>query len=392
MKTCPMLWRQSEIPGGSLLEKRVELDTAADAPAAVDAAHGLNLECLGPACRFCDEGGACLLERIGRLVTGEEIAEGLNLATAALTDETRAALDCTAGRLTALEEQLAGLAAATGGAAGTDAVADLARDLAAWREGVDGRFGELSVGLGATTTALASGVSDLRADLATERSARETAAGAAGAWQQGLGRRLDDMEERWENMVLSLTELTERIESAVGVIHQHIEIETAERRRQEQEAKLAAAKRENNAGVSFYHARDLERARACFREATAIAPDFVEAHNNLGLVETELGDAEAATRHFQRAIELDPGLSASYNNLGYVFFLQQNYEEAIAMYEEAIERAANGSAAWTNLGNAHFKLGNLEKAREAWDKAVALDPGNRKAAENLARLLQTAPA
>jgi len=360
MKTCPLLWRQSESPDSALLEKSVDLDNGAGSTPE-ETAVGLRLECLGAACRFATESGACLFDRLARLVTGEEIAEGLALATATVTDETRAALDCTAGRLGAIEARLGGEGSDPG------PTAELARALAGWRE-------------------------ELRGELAGDRVAREQTDRAAAEWREGQRRRTDDMEERWESMVLSLTELTERIESAIGVIQRHIESETEQSRRRELEAKLAAAKRANNAGVALYHARDLERARERFREAITIAPEFVEAHNNLGLVETELGNAEEATRQFQRAIELDPSLSASYNNLGYVFFVQENYEEAIAMYEEAIARAANGSAAWTNLGNAQFKLGNLEQARAAWEKAVELDPGNRKAADNLARLLQSAPA
>ena len=360
MKTCPLLWRQTESPDGALLEKSADLDNGAAGPAAT-VGGGLNRECLGAACRFAAENGSCLLERIGRLVTGEEIAEGLALATAALTDETRAALDCTAGKLGAMESWLGELA----GAAAPGA--ELAQALAGWRAELQGQF-------------------------AAERDARAEADRAAAAWRDEQQRRTGDMEERWESMVLSLTELAERMETGLDVIRRHIDAETAESRRREQEAKLAAAKRATNAGVAHYHARDLEKARDRFREAIAAAPEFVEAHNNLGLAETELGDAEAATRHFQRAIELDPSLAAGYNNLGYVFFVQENYEEAIAMYEEAIARAENGSPAWTNLGNAQFKLGNLDRAREAWEKAVELDPGNRKAAENLTRLLQTAPA
>ncbi len=431
MNICPLLWRPSEALESGLLEKNVDLDERS--PAAAAPAGGAGPSCLGAVCRFWREGD-CLLERIGALVTREEIAEGLHLATAALTDEVRTALDCTAGPLRGLETQVTELAAAaaTPDTSVRDALAqaetalqgqldgwhegfeerltrwdlqlkdwragigtqlaELTAQVADWRSGAAAQLTDLAGSLAQTTTEVGVQLRDLRVELSAESAARGEAEAAAQAWRDGLEKQMADTEERWENMVLSLTELTERLESALGVIHQHIAMESEERERSAKEARLAAAKRENNGGVAFYHSGDLEKARARFREAIALAPDFVEAYNNLGLVETELGHAEEATRHFQKAIELDPSLSASYNNLGYVFFLQENFEEAIAMYQEAIERAANGSAAWTNLGNAYFKLGNGEKAREAWETAVELDPGNRKAAENLARLLQGAPA
>ncbi len=397
MKTCPFLWRQSEAPTSGLLEKSVDLDGAGPR-AGKAAAGGLHLECLGAVCRF-HEAGACQVERLGRLMSGEELAQGLHLATAALTDEIRTALDCTAGPLRAIEQRLDDLPAPTAAAAPPaddggwrdqveQRLAEMSARLEAWRDGLSAQTAELA----AATAGVALQVREVAAAVAAARETRDEAVAASAQWQQSLQQRFEDGEERWENMVLSLTELSERIESSLGVVQEHIVLEKAQRERDDRAALIAAAKRENNAGVVFYHQGDLERAALRFEKALALAPEFVEACNNLGLVETERGRAEEATRHFQRAIELDPTLSASYNNLGYVFFQQENYEEAIAMYQEAIERAANGSAAWTNLGNAHFKLGNHEKAREAWETAIELDPGNCKAAENLSRLLQESPA
>ena len=396
MKTCPFLWRQSEAPTSGLLEKSADLDGAGP-PAGKAAAGGLHLDCLGAVCRF-HEAGACQVERLGKLMSGEEVAQGLHLATAALTDEIRTALDCTAGPLRAIEQRLDDLPAPSAAAPPADdrgwreqlekRLAELSERLDSWRDGASAQTAELA----AATTGVGLQVREVADAVAAARETRDEAAAASAQWQQSLQQRFEDGEERWENMVLSLTELSERIESSLGVVQEHIVLEKAQRERDNQAALIAAAKRENNAGVVFYHQGDLERAALRFEKALALAPEFVEAYNNLGLVETERGHAEEATHHFQKAIELDPTLSASYNNLGYVFFQQENYEEAIAMYQEAIERAANGSAAWTNLGNAHFKLGNQEKAREAWETAIELDPGNRKAAENLSRLLQETPA
>ncbi len=396
MKTCPFLWRQSEAPASGMLEKSADLDGAGP-PAGKAAAGGLHLDCLGAVCRF-HEAGACQVERLGKLMSGEEIAQGLHLATAALTDEIRTALDCTAGPLRAIEQRLENLPTPSADAPPADdggwreqiekRLAELSERLDSWRDNASAQTAELA----AATTGVGLQVREVAEAVASVRETRDEAAAASAQWQQSLQQRFEDGEERWENMVLSLTELSERIESSLGVVQEHIVLEKAQRERDNQTALTATAKRENNAGVVFYHQGDLERAALRFEKALALAPEFVEAYNNLGLVETERGHAEEATHHFQKAIELDPTLSASYNNLGYVFFQQENYEEAIAMYQEAIERAANGSAAWTNLGNAHFKLGNQEKAREAWETAIELDPGNRKAAENLSRLLQETPA
>jgi tetratricopeptide (TPR) repeat protein len=201
-----------------------------------------------------------------------------------------------------------------------------------------------------------------------------------------LQKRLAEGEERWENMLLSLVELTERIEGAIQKMDGRLREHTERLGRQDLQLARESARQHNDLGVRLYHERRLDAAYASFEQALEHDADFVEAHNNLGLVETERGNREAATRHFRRAIELDPDLAAGYTNLGYVFYEQGSYVEALAMYEEALERTQESSTAWTNLGNAHYQLDNLDKAREAWENAVATDPDNYEAARNLDKL------
>lgn len=201
-----------------------------------------------------------------------------------------------------------------------------------------------------------------------------------------LQKRLAEGEERWENMLLSLVELTERIEGAIQKMDGRLREHTERLGRQDRQLARESARQHNDLGVRLYHEGRLDEAFASFEQALDQDPEFVEAHNNLGLVETERGNCEAATRHFRRAIELDPDLAASYTNLGYVFYAQGSYVEALAMYEEALERTQESSTAWTNLGNAHYQLDNLDKAREAWQNAVTADPDNIEAARNLDKL------
>jgi tetratricopeptide (TPR) repeat protein len=231
-----------------------------------------------------------------------------------------------------------------------------------------------------------------------------------------LEKRVRESDERWESILLSLVELTERFEGVltrIGEQHSNSERETdAEEPVMETEAEpepepepdpepvedqttcevtdadLEAAQELNSEGITHYHDEELQQAHECFQQAVELTPYFVEAYNNLGLVETEQGEIETAVMRFEQAIDLDPDLSASYTNLGYVHYLQESYLEAISMYEAALERAENSSSAWTNLGNAHFKLGNLEQARQAWENAVTLDPSNTKAAQNLSQIPQ----
>ncbi len=207
----------------------------------------------------------------------------------------------------------------------------------------------------------------------------------------GMEHRLDLTDERLENILLTLVELTERLERVLTCLSEPTATAENPSSSEVSSQNQAAAREYNSDGIAFYHAGDLEQAAACFQQAIDKNPGLVEAYNNLGLVETEQGKKEQAVAHFEQAIQLDPELSASYTNLGYVYFMEESYLEAIGMYEEALKRSSESSTAWTNLGNAHFKLGNVEQAREAWEKAISLDPANTKAAKNLAQVAQEEP-
>jgi tetratricopeptide (TPR) repeat protein len=205
-----------------------------------------------------------------------------------------------------------------------------------------------------------------------------------------IEQRLAESEERFESFMLSLVELTERMESALLPTPAATAPPPASESPPEESPAVdrVTAHKANREGIEHYQANRLEEARVCFQDALDKDPAFVEARNNLGLIETELGHLAAATQHFGKAIVLAPELATGYANLGYAFYRQGSHIEAVSMFEEALQRGENTSALWTNLGNAQFELGNIEKARQAWGKAVALDPCNVKAAKNLVRIAQ----
>lgn len=60
---------------------------------------------------------------------------------------------------------------------------------------------------------------------------------------------------------------------------------------------------------------------------------------------------------------------------------------AEARYLEIVAQRDDHVVAWTNLGNVRTRLGRKEDAEAAFRKALALDPGARDAANNLAWLL-----
>jgi tetratricopeptide (TPR) repeat protein len=216
-----------------------------------------------------------------------------------------------------------------------------------------------------------------------------------------LSQRMAESEERWENMILALVELTERLENvlehedeivppaAVPVEAEPVGTEL-ERPRVPRGAHHTARLHLARGRIHYRQGR-LEKAAACFRQALDSDASCADACNEMGLLETERGNPVAAIEHFRGALQIAPDMTAAYLNLGYVFYLQASHVEAAAMFTEAVERAPDSSTAWAYLGEAMAALDRLDEAEKAWEQAVALDPDNRRAAERLAALQTPAP-
>jgi predicted O-linked N-acetylglucosamine transferase (SPINDLY family) len=130
-----------------------------------------------------------------------------------------------------------------------------------------------------------------------------------------------------------------------------------------------------------------DAAIACFRQAVAIRPDNVDAHNNLGILFANLGrDAEAAAA-FRAVIALQPGDADARSNLGIVLGRQGRVDEAAGALRAAVELRPDHAVAWFNLGNLMKDGGRGEEAIAAFRQAIARQPGYIPAYNNLGRVL-----
>ncbi|WP_109476787.1 tetratricopeptide repeat protein [Paraburkholderia sp. C35] len=90
-------------------------------------------------------------------------------------------------------------------------------------------------------------------------------------------------------------------------------------------------------------------AAECFRQALALQPEYVDAHNNLGNAQRALKDHHAAVQSFCQAINLKPDDARAYNN----------------------------------LANTLMELDELDAAIEAWRNSIALRPDFAEPRSNL---------
>ena len=126
-----------------------------------------------------------------------------------------------------------------------------------------------------------------------------------------------------------------------------------------------------------------------YRQALALRPDLVEAHNNLGIVLGSLGRHEEAEQSYRRALALDPGIAIVHNNLGTALAALGKSEDAERSYRQALALTPAYAEAHNNLGNALAALGRLEEAEHSYRKALALKPDLAEAHYHLGIALET---
>ena len=125
------------------------------------------------------------------------------------------------------------------------------------------------------------------------------------------------------------------------------------------------------------------RARALFKRAIEVDPDYAEAHAALGMtyffeyalvwsLDTEL--IERAERSALRALELEPSLADSYRLLSQLEMLAGRHDEALAMAERAVELSPNDEWSRVFLAVAQFELGSYLAAGQTLAAALRLNP------------------
>src|SRR5207245_2659714 len=98
---------------------------------------------------------------------------------------------------------------------------------------------------------------------------------------------------------------------------------------------------------------------------------------NLGNALKDKGQVDEAIACFRQAIALDPKYVLAHNNLGYALKAQGQLDEAIASYRQAIELAPASAEVYCDLGHASQARGDFAEALTAFQRGHELG-GRRK--------------
>ncbi|MBX7222415.1 MAG: tetratricopeptide repeat protein [Blastocatellia bacterium] len=135
-----------------------------------------------------------------------------------------------------------------------------------------------------------------------------------------------------------------------------------------------SAQRYFNLGTAFQKTGRLREASACYREALAYDPNFIQAHTNWGILLAEQGNIAAALEHFQTVIARQPDSAEAHHNLGFALENQNRWQEALPAYQKAVALEPNSDELHFKLGNALEKMGNRAEALQHFERVARLNP------------------
>ena len=128
-----------------------------------------------------------------------------------------------------------------------------------------------------------------------------------------------------------------------------------------------------------------EAAATEYADAEAIWPTYARLMYNQGLNYLESGNVRKAIETYERFLKIDPDDPSIRHALGYSYATVGNYESAINHLSRA---TALGPVAYLDLGAAYEAAGQLEQAAENYQRAAELSPGNPRAREKYAAVMQ----
>lgn len=131
----------------------------------------------------------------------------------------------------------------------------------------------------------------------------------------------------------------------------------------------------------------LPQAEQKYREAIALNPGYLDAHNNLGVVLREAGRLAEATAQFVRTVKLCPTDVRAVFNLARALSAQNQFSEADQLYRQAISLSPE-------LAEVHFgfavhlaQLGQHGDAELGYLRTLQIDPFNWQARIHLGHAL-----
>jgi predicted O-linked N-acetylglucosamine transferase (SPINDLY family) len=142
----------------------------------------------------------------------------------------------------------------------------------------------------------------------------------------------------------------------------------------------------HNLGFLYRKMERKEDAKAEFRRAVEINPEYAMALCKLGEIEAEDGEWDEAEEHLVAAEKLTDFDSETEFYFGAMYHQKKNYPEAIKCFQRSVELNDAIPEVWNNLGNAQLENGDLDDALDSFARSLDLKPDCARVHNNLGKL------
>ncbi|MBA4373092.1 MAG: hypothetical protein C0402_09570 [Thermodesulfovibrio sp.] len=126
-------------------------------------------------------------------------------------------------------------------------------------------------------------------------------------------------------------------------------------------------------------------AAAAFKEATRLAPDYVEAYNNLSVIYGKAGKYDESIGVLQQVLKLRPDFAEAHFNLGIAYTRLGKYQEAVASFRRLLAVRANDADAHYLIAVAYLGMKDHAAARQELEIVSTLSPALYGKLEKLLR-------
>ncbi|HMB96039.1 MAG TPA: tetratricopeptide repeat protein, partial [Tepidisphaeraceae bacterium] len=171
--------------------------------------------------------------------------------------------------------------------------------------------------------------------------------------------RLDDAE-KWFNKVIALKPDHPEARLNLAVIA-------------EQRAELAKIDQANKIPTTL-PSKYQEQAIDFYRQALALAPNYIDAHYFLGKLLESMGRDNEATEQFRQTIAFYPRHELAREHLAALLIKQGKIDEAIQQLADSVETNPDSITAHKSLGTALLKKGDVVNGLGEWEQAMRLAP------------------
>lgn len=148
-------------------------------------------------------------------------------------------------------------------------------------------------------------------------------------------------------------------------------------------ARLALSGANFNLGISYYLAKDYEKAIAYLKIADQFDSTSVRITYSLGTAYRKAEKYHEAITTLKRSIRQDPTFFSSHFSLGNVYYKLREYDLARSAYGQAVELNPVHVPALYMLGMTALRQGRRREAAARWDEVLEIEPGHKKAKSRL---------